>query len=178
MSFAAPGGIDHPTCRPSDSANLVAVAFAPDRAHAGDREEEHRSHGEEAMVADECVKRVDPLGFVQRLEGLWGVPVAARVVVDVAEAVERIEAARQAMRERGEQSRAEQRLEDKQMALEAFEDQLQNELTELEIDFEPSNLTLERLEVPLRKSDTTVDPISLVWLPWRLDPDGSVQPAY
>jgi len=86
--------------------------------------------------------------------------------------------ASQAMRERGQQSRAEQRLEDKQIDLEELEDELQKAMTEIEIDFEPSNLELEKLEVPLRKSDTTVDPISLVWLPWRLDPNGSVQPAY
>jgi len=83
-----------------------------------------------------------------------------------------------AMRERGQQSRAEQRLEDKRIALEELEEALQQAMTEIEIDFEPSNLELERIEVPLRKSDTTVDPIRLVWLPWRLDPNGAVRPAY
>ena len=83
-----------------------------------------------------------------------------------------------AMRERGQQSRAEQRLEDKRIDLEELEDELQQQMTEIEIDFEPSNLKLEKLEVPLRKSDTTVDPISLVWLPWRVDANGATQPAY
>ena len=83
-----------------------------------------------------------------------------------------------AMRERGQQSRAEQRLEDKQIALEELEDELQRQMTEIEIDFEPGNLDLEKLEVPLRKSDTTVDPIRLVWLPWRIDANGATQPAY
>ena len=82
------------------------------------------------------------------------------------------------MRERGQQTRAEQRLEDKQIDLEELEDELEEKLTEIEIDFEPSNLELEKTEVPLRKSDTTVDPISLVWLPWRVDADGATRPAY
>jgi len=86
--------------------------------------------------------------------------------------------ARQAMRERGQQSRAEQRLEDKQIDLEELEDELQKQMTQIEIDFEPSNLNLEKTEVPLRKSDTTIDPISLVWLPWRIDANGATQPAY
>jgi len=83
-----------------------------------------------------------------------------------------------AMRERGQQTRAEQRLEDKLIALEDVEQALQDAMTEIEIDFEPSNLELEKIEVPLRKSDTTVDPIQLVWLPWRLDASGAVLPAY
>lgn len=86
--------------------------------------------------------------------------------------------ASQAMRERGQQSRAEQRLEDKLIELEELENQLQNAMTEIEIDFEPSQLELDKLEVPLRKADTTVDPISLVWLPWRIEANGATQPAY
>ena len=86
--------------------------------------------------------------------------------------------ARQAMQERGQQSRAEQRLEDKLMDLEQIEDNLQKELAEIEINFEPGNLELKKLEVPLRKSDTTIEPISLVWLPWQIDPSGTAQPAY
>ena len=83
-----------------------------------------------------------------------------------------------AMRERGQQTRAEQRLEDKRIDLEELEDELEEKITEIEIDFEPSNLKLEKTEVPLRKSDTNVDPISLVWLPWRVDANGATQPAY
>lgn len=59
-----------------------------------------------------------------------------------------------------------------------LEDDLQSAMTEIEIDFEPSNLPFDKLEVPLRKADTTVDPISLVWLPWRIDANGATQPAY
>ena len=86
--------------------------------------------------------------------------------------------ANQAMRERGQQSRAEQRLEDKQIQLEELEEQLQEALTEIEIDFEPSNLELEKVEVSLRKSDTTIDPICLIWLPWQVDSNGASRPAY
>ncbi len=86
--------------------------------------------------------------------------------------------ASQAMRERGQQTRAEQRLEDKRIDLEELEDELQEALTDIEIDFEPNNLELEKIEVPLRKSDTSVDPIQLVWLPWQIDANGASRPAY
>ncbi|MGI9430284.1 MAG: ATP-binding protein [Bythopirellula sp.] len=86
--------------------------------------------------------------------------------------------ASQAMRERGQQTRAEQRLEEKLLELEDLENELQEAMTEIDIDFEPSNLQLEKIEVPLRKSDTTVEPISLVWLPWRIDANGATRPAY
>ena len=85
---------------------------------------------------------------------------------------------RQAMRERGQQSRAEQRLEGKLIELEELEEKLQQDLEDIELDFEPSNLQLEKVEVPLRKSDTTIEQVLLVWLPWRLDPDGTTRPAY
>jgi len=82
------------------------------------------------------------------------------------------------MRERGQQSRAEQRLEGKLIELEELEEKLQQDLEDIELDFEPSNLQLEKVEVPLRKSDTTIEQVLLVWLPWRLDPDGTTRPAY
>jgi len=34
------------------------------------------------------------------------------------------------------------------------------------------------LEVPLRKSDTSVDRVMLVWLPWQVDASGNALPAY
>jgi len=85
---------------------------------------------------------------------------------------------RQTMRERGQQSRAADRLEDKLLELEEMEETLETELEQIEFDFEPKNLELEKLEVPLRKSDTSVDQMMLVWLPWQLDAEGNAQVAY
>ncbi len=86
--------------------------------------------------------------------------------------------ARTAMRERGEQSRAQQRLDDCQADLEELESDRQAALEQIEFGFEPKNLTLEKLELRPRKSDTVVDSVTLVWLPWKIDKDGTKQPAY
>ncbi len=85
---------------------------------------------------------------------------------------------RQTMRERGEQSRAAERLEDKLIALEEIEEDLENALEQVDFDLEPKNLELEKLEVPLRKSDTSVDRVMLVWLPWQVDAEGDALVAY
>jgi len=85
---------------------------------------------------------------------------------------------RQTMRERGEQSRAADRLEGKLLELEEIEEKLETDLEQIEIDFEPKNLKLEELEVPLRKGDSSVDRVMLVWLPWQIDADGNAQVAY
>jgi len=85
---------------------------------------------------------------------------------------------RQTMRERGQQSRAADRLEDKLLELEDLEETLKTELEQIEFDFEPKNLELEPLEVPLRKSDTSIDRVMLVWLPWQVDAEGNAQVAY
>ena len=85
---------------------------------------------------------------------------------------------RQTMRERGQQTRAADRLEDKIVELEELEEKLNQELETIEYKLEPSNLELEKVEVPLRKSDTSVDRVLLVWLPWQVDADGNAQVAY
>ena len=86
--------------------------------------------------------------------------------------------ANQALRERGEASRAAERLEGKKHVLEGLLEEQQTELDQLEFDFEPANLTLEKLELPPVKSDIRVDRVVLIWLPWRADEHGTAQPAY
>ena len=86
--------------------------------------------------------------------------------------------ARQAMRERGEQSRAEQKLEDKLIDLEELEVELEDKLEQIELDFEPGNLDLGKFEVSPRKSDIAVDQVQLLWLPWRIDADGTAVCEY
>ncbi len=86
--------------------------------------------------------------------------------------------ANQAMRERGEASRAEQKLKDKQAALEELKEKIQGEIEDLEFDFEPQNIELEKLELPPIKGDLRVDRVVLAWLPWQTDADGVSHPAY
>ena len=82
------------------------------------------------------------------------------------------------LRERGEQTRAQQRLDDEQAKLQKIEDQRNAAIESLEIDFEPKSLELEKMEVRPRKSDTAVDRVTLVWLPWQKADDGTTMPAY
>jgi uncharacterized protein DUF87 len=81
--------------------------------------------------------------------------------------------ARIAMRERGEQTRAQRQLEARQADLKDLQLQLQGQLEALEYKYEPMNLELDKLEIPPRKSDTVVDRVVLVWLPWRVDAEGN-----
>ena len=86
--------------------------------------------------------------------------------------------ANQTLRERGEATRAEQKLENKRTALQELQEKIQNEIEELEFDFEPQNLDLEKLELAPTKGDIRVDRVVLVWLPWQTDAQGVAQPAY
>ncbi|NOY41805.1 MAG: ATP-binding protein [Planctomycetes bacterium] len=86
--------------------------------------------------------------------------------------------ASQAMRERGEQTRAEQKLALKQEALQELQKECEEQIERIELDFDPKNLDLECEEIAPRKSDTAIDPIVLVWLPWQIDSDGAAQVAY
>jgi len=86
--------------------------------------------------------------------------------------------ASQTMREHGEKTRAQQRLDDKKAKLEALQENLKEEQRLVDLKIDPSRIELDKLELPPRKSDTVVDQVVLVWLPWRRDSQGSLQPAY
>ena len=107
--------------------------------------------------------------FLQVILGAFGLGRSKRVSTT---------AANQTWRERGEASRAKQRLEDKQADLQELQEKMQREIEDLEFDFEPQNLELENLELPPIKGDIRVDRVLLVWLPWHTDERGVAQPAY
>ena len=86
--------------------------------------------------------------------------------------------ARQAMRERGEQSRAQLRLEARQEDWEDLRNALDGELEQIESDYDPGNLQLDRLQLPPRKSDILTDQVILVWLPWVKAKDGVLKKGY
>ncbi len=83
--------------------------------------------------------------------------------------------ARQALRERSEQSRAQLRLEDRQVDWEDLQSALESELEQIEKDYNPANLQFDRLQLRPRKSDTLVDQVALVWLPWSVAEDGTLR---
>jgi hypothetical protein len=87
-------------------------------------------------------------------------------------------AAKSTMRERGQHSRAQQKLADEQQALEELRAGEQAELDQLEAELVPEALRLERVEIPPRKGDIAVDDVVLCWVPWWVDVSGKGRPAY
>jgi hypothetical protein len=83
-----------------------------------------------------------------------------------------------AMRERQQQSRAQDQLTQAQADLQNLEATQQAQLDALQASLTPESLKLERLEIPPRKGDIDVDEVSLVWLPWWVDEKGQARPAY
>ena len=82
------------------------------------------------------------------------------------------------MRERGEQSRAQDRLDIAQQDLEDLQEELADRLEKIEQSFSPGSLEIEKRETPLRKGDSSVGIVQLVWLPWQLEESGRATPAW
>ncbi|QEG36804.1 ATP-binding protein [Bythopirellula goksoeyrii] len=82
------------------------------------------------------------------------------------------------MRERGQQSRAEEQLDEKVEALDRLKDDLQSRIEQIERECDPANLKLENEVITPRKSDIDVGPVVLVWLPWKIDDAGQAEPAW
>ena len=84
-----------------------------------------------------------------------------------------------AMRERSQQSRAEDQLAAAQAELDKLHADEQAELDSLDADLDADRLKLEKIEVPPRKSDIAVDEVMLVWAPWWIvEASGAARPAY
>ena len=82
------------------------------------------------------------------------------------------------MRERGEQSRAQDRLDEKLEILEQLQEDLAIRIEQIEQDCDPANLKVEKQQTAPRKSDIDVGPVVLVWLPWKIDRSGQAEPAW
>jgi hypothetical protein len=87
-------------------------------------------------------------------------------------------AMRQAATERGQQADAEIQLRRAIEKKERLEQDYESKQKELETRLAPQNLQLERFELKPRKADVEIDRVALVWLPWRIDPAESAEPAY
>ena len=59
-----------------------------------------------------------------------------------------------------------------------LEQQIAEDVARIDAAFRTDRLQLERLQVRPRKSDITVEPLTLVWMPWLIDEAGSATPAY
>lgn len=59
---------------------------------------------------------------------------------------------------------------------EELERECEREIDQLMSKYSPEGLTLESIELPCRKSDTKVDLLCLVWIPWQINKSGIATP--
>jgi hypothetical protein len=59
---------------------------------------------------------------------------------------------------------------------EALEQECQQEIDELQSQYSPEGLQLEPLELACRKSDTKIDLLCLIWIPWQVSSRGILTP--
>ena len=80
--------------------------------------------------------------------------------------------------ERGQQSNARISVESAQKEIQVLEQQHQEQLKQLEATFNPASVAIDSISLKPQKADIEVDMVSLVWLPWRIDVNGSAVPVY
>jgi hypothetical protein len=71
---------------------------------------------------------------------------------------------------------ASESLESLQVERDELEQECQREIEEIKSKYSPEGLTLETIELPCRKSDTKVDLLCLVWVPWQISQNGIATP--
>jgi hypothetical protein len=85
----------------------------------------------------------------------------------------------QMSKDRQKNAEAKSRLREKQRDLERLKKLISPPNDQTDVDAEPLHeLKLTKIEVPPRKGDIEVQPVSLVWLPWWVGEDGSAKTAY
>ncbi|MEQ8208191.1 MAG: ATP-binding protein [Lacipirellulaceae bacterium] len=84
----------------------------------------------------------------------------------------------QTMRERSQANRAEQKLAEEEEEFEDLKQQERVALEDLDIEYQPNRLPIEKIEIGPRKSDISVDKLTLVWLPFWKHQDGRATAAY
>ena len=85
---------------------------------------------------------------------------------NVGRATTAMRSASRVSREQGDLGRAEDNLESLQAELADFEREFQSEVDEMKNEFEVQNLELERVEIPPKKSEISVEELAVVWTPW------------
>jgi hypothetical protein len=74
--------------------------------------------------------------------------------------------------QQGNVMRAEETFEELMKAKDELERQCQDEIEAVTSQFSVENLQLESVDIPIRKADTKVKLLALVWVPWQVDPNG------
>jgi hypothetical protein len=101
----------------------------------------------------------------------------AASVANVTRAASTARAAGRVMSEKGDVARATESLEAVQQKLAELETEVQAQIEKIHDQCDTDQLQLDQLDLPPRKSDITVNKVALVWVPWKIDASGNLQPA-
>lgn len=104
------------------------------------------------------------------LGALLGNKIATRG--NVSKAASAVRGLGRATAQQGDVMRAQETLGELQAAKDEIERQCQEEIDAVTSQFSVENLTLESIDIPLRKADTKVKLLALVWVPWQIDAQG------
>ncbi|MFO0922160.1 MAG: ATP-binding protein [Pirellulales bacterium] len=134
---------------------------------------EHRLEKEREQSKQQNMQSMFQIGATV-LGALLGNKIASKTTISKASTAAR--GLGRAAAERGDVARANESLEELMLDKQKLEDECQADIDEVSSQFSAENLTLEEIEVPLRKSDTRVQLLALVWVPWHVDEQGIATP--
>jgi hypothetical protein len=80
-------------------------------------------------------------------------------------------------REREDIGRAEDSIETIDAQRVEMEAELETEVARLQSAYDPGALSIDTIEIPPRKSDISIAPLGLLWIPWIIDARGLASPA-
>lgn len=97
---------------------------------------------------------------------------------NVGRATTAIRGANRAMKQHGDIDRAEAELSAVREQLVEMENELRTELEKVRDEIDESTIELVSLPIRTRKSDTAIERVALVWVPWRVGKAGIAEPAW
>jgi len=98
-------------------------------------------------------------------------------VGNVGRAASSVRGVTRAAREKGDIARAAERVEAVEQQLRDLEAQFEDDLQAIETTGDRA-IELQEVVIRLRKADTEIEPLRLLWVPWRVAADGASEPAH
>ncbi len=151
--------------------------YTPKLARLQDRirKTEQRIGKEAAQYGQQKMQTAISVGATL-LGALFGRKVAS--VGNVGRATTAMRGVGRASREKQDIARAREDLAAQQNMLQSLEQEFESETAAVETGMDAASIKLTRADVRLRKSDTIVETVGLVWAPWRIGPDGIAEPLF
>ena len=97
---------------------------------------------------------------------------------NVGRATTAMRGAGRAASERGDISRAKEKASVIRAQLKELEEKFEDDIETLEGAIDVDDLDVTEMRVACRKTDLDIQPLMVVWTPWRVGPDGIAEPAY